>query len=201
MAKASGGDVEFTDLLQLACTGLLEAIDRYDASRGAPFEGYAIRRINGSMLSGIAKMNEVREQIACRSRIRRDRVRSLATAGAAELPKSEAMAALIDLAMGLAVGFMLDDTSLYMGAVEPSGGGAYESLAWKQTRQRLLAELALIPDREQMILRHHYLEGIALDVIAELLGLSKGRVSQLHKGAIALLRKRLTNAPGFTLQR
>ena len=75
--KARGGvDIEYNDLFQLACAGLLEAIDRFDSAFGVPFKGFAVRRINGSMIDGIAKMNEVREQISFRNRVQRERLRS-----------------------------------------------------------------------------------------------------------------------------
>ena len=40
------GDIELADLCQLAFTGLLEALDRYDPDRGIPFRGFARRRMH-----------------------------------------------------------------------------------------------------------------------------------------------------------
>lgn len=198
-----GGDIEYQDFLQLACAGLLEAMDRYDPGLGVPFRGFAVRRINGSILDGLAKMSEVREQISFRQRAKRERLRSLAPGEAGELPPGEALEALIDLAVGLALGFMLEGTSLYRddagaGAAQPT---AYDSLAWKDLVERLTAELGRLPDRDRAIVRLHYLEEVNFDQIAVLLGLSKGRISQLHKAALALLRKRISGAGGFRLER
>ena len=61
-------------------------------------------------------------------------------------------------------------------------------------------ELEVLPERERDILRYHYLEGISFDEIGILLGVSKGRISQIHKAAIALLRKRLSNNGRFRLE-
>src|SRR5205814_8931097 len=99
------GDIEMMDLRQLAYAGLLEAIDRYDPHKGAPFRVYAARRITGSVLDGIAKASEMREQISLRKRLRRERVHSLA--GSARKPSgADAMQALAEIAIGLALGFM-----------------------------------------------------------------------------------------------
>ena len=76
------GDIQQDDLRQLAYAGLLEAIDRFDPDRGIPFRGYAARRISGSILDGLAKMSEVREQISFRNRARAERVRSLSLSAA-----------------------------------------------------------------------------------------------------------------------
>lgn len=199
----TGGDIEYEDFAQLACAGLLEAMDRYDPGLGVPFRGFAVRRINGSILDGLAKMTEVREQITFRRRMKRERLRSLAPGEAGELAPGEAMEALIDLAVGLALGFMLEGTSLYQadGATAGAQPTAYDSLAWKDLVDRLSAELDRMPDRDRAIVRLHYLEEVSFDQIAALLGLSKGRISQLHKAALALLRKRISGAGGFRLER
>ena len=189
-------DVAFDDLFQLACAGLLEALDQFDPGRGSRFKPYAVRRITGSILDGVAKMSEVREQISYRNKARADRLRSLrahdpaqeATGGA----PSSAMDELADLAVNLAIGFMLEDAGF--AASEAQAGRyatGYESLAWRQTAAALEAELCRLSEREQLVIRRHYLEGLGFDQIAVLLCVSKGRVSQIHKAAIALLRKRL----------
>jgi RNA polymerase sigma factor for flagellar operon FliA len=198
-----GGDVEYGDFVQLACAGLLEAMDRYDPELGVPFRAFAARRINGSISDGLATMSEVREQIRYRSRVKNERLRSLAVADAAKGTPAETMEALIDMAVGLALGFMLEGTNLYQdeqGAAETQPT-AYDSLAWKDLVQRLVAELRLLPERDRTILELHYLEDVHFDQIALLLGLSKGRISQLHKAAMILLRKRIAGAGGFRLER
>lgn len=200
--KRRGGDIEFPELCQLAYAGLLEAIDHFDRSRGVPFKGYAHRRISGSVLDGIAKVSELREQLSYRGRVRAERVQSLATAEPENLSTGEAMQALIDLAVGLAVGFMLEDTGLYVSEGEvDSRTSAYESLAWREAVQRLAGEVSDLPDREKLIIRRHYFHGMTFDQIGALLGLTKGRISQLHRAALALLKKRLRRAGDFRLER
>jgi RNA polymerase sigma factor for flagellar operon FliA len=199
--RRRGADLDPDDLLQLACTGLLEALDRFDPSRGVPFRGFASRRIRGAMIDGIAKSNEVREQLSHRARVKRERMRSLAADGE---PRSaaEAMDALAELAVGLALGFMLEGTGLYQDDGEPAAPAtAYESAAWKETVGRLAAELARLPERDRQIIRLHYMDDVNFDQIAALLGLTKGRISQLHKAAMTLLRKRMSGAGGFRLER
>jgi RNA polymerase sigma factor for flagellar operon FliA len=197
-----GGDVEYDDLLQLACAGLLEAIDRFDPALGVPFKGFAVRRINGSMIDGIAKMNEMREQISARNRAHRDRLRSLASDEDGPVPGSRAMEALVDMAVGLALGFMLEGTALYHKESDPGvAATAYDSLAWKDLVERAVAEVARLPERDRRIVELHYLEEVSFDQVAALYGLTKGRISQIHKAAMLLLRKRLSAVAGFRLER
>lgn len=195
------GDIEFADLCQLAYAGLLEAIDRFDPNLGVPFKGYASWRISGAVLDGVNKMSEVREQISFRNRVRRDRTRSLVDKDPDSMSTPEAMEALVDAAVGLALGFMLDDTALLIDGEASTPSTAYDSLAWKELVQRLTVQVAALPPREQAVIRHHYLQGMNFDHIGALLGVTKGRVSQIHKSAISGLKARMNRAGDFKLER
>jgi RNA polymerase sigma factor for flagellar operon FliA len=150
-------------------------------------------------------MNEMREQMSWRHRNRRKRLASLREADEGDMNTSEAMEKLAEIAVGLALGFMLEGTGL-MASDEAQGGErsaatAYDSLAWKDTVTQLHLELANLPDREQTILREHYLAGVNFDQLAALLAISKGRVSQLHRAALELLRKRIGERNRFLVIR
>ncbi len=195
-------DIEFGDLVQLASAGLLQALDHYEPERGVPFRAYASRRVTGSILDGVAKMSEVREQISFRNRMRAERTRSLAAAKPDSLDAASAMQALAELAVGLALGFMLEDAGFATGEQEAQARPtAYDSMAWKETVRRLADEVAALPEREQLIIRRHYVTGLTFDQIGALLGVTKGRVSQIHRVAIGQLRKRLNGAGEFKLER
>jgi RNA polymerase sigma factor for flagellar operon FliA len=196
----TGGDIEFPDLCQLASAGLLEAIDRFDPAAGVPFRGYAARRITGSILDGVAKMSELREQISHRNRMRHERARSLGAPRAETLPPLGAMQALTDLAVGLALGFMLEESG-FSAPGDQSIASGYDSLAWKETVSLVTAEIAQLAERDQTIIRQHYFNGLTFDQIGALLGVSRGRVSQLHRAAIENLRRRLPQKSDFHLER
>jgi RNA polymerase sigma factor for flagellar operon FliA len=200
--RLAGADVDYRELCQLAFTGLLEALDRFNPALGIPFRGYAARRILGSVLDGIAKMSELRQQISLRHRMRAERLRSLVAEDTDRLSATEAMDALADLAIGLAVGFMLEGTGLYVHEGQPDPRPlAYESAAWNETVAHVVGEVSRLPEREQAVVRYHYLEGLSFDQIAALLRVSKGRISQIHKTAMERLRSRLPAAETFHLQR
>lgn len=180
--------IEQGDMEQFAYEGLLQAIDRFDPLRGIPFGAYARRRIIGSIADGASQMNEVDAQYSYRRRVENERARSLGVQPDAADP----LRALAELATGLAIGLMLEGT----GTVEPADGAdhrpnAYESLAWRELQALLAREIGRLPDRESVIIRQHYENGVSFTHIAQLLGLSKGRVSQLHASALARLRARI----------
>ena len=196
------GDIELADLTQLACTGLLEAIDRYNPERGAPFQPYARRRIAGSILDGLAHMSERREQMSFRQRSRKERLNSLKVDDPEKLDAASAMAALVEMATGLALGFMIDGVGMYVSPDEADHlTSPYDSLAWKETARSLRAEIAQLPDPDGQIIRYHYLDGLSFGQIAGTFGLSKGRVSQIHRMALQSLKDRMSPAKSFKLER
>jgi RNA polymerase sigma factor FliA len=194
------GDLELADLMQQASSALLEAIDRFDPERGVPFRAYAARRIAGSMSDAITASSEHREQLSVRARAHRARIRSLAPDGPGPATPQAALAALTDLAVGLALGFMLEDADI----VEDDAGTdghAYRSAAWREIVDQLLDAIETLPEREHLIVREHYLRGVAFETLAGVLGLSKGRISQLHHSALLTLKRRLARRGHFSLKR
>ena len=49
--------IQEEDLIGYGFVGLLEAIDRYEPNKGVPFEAYAVKRIQGSILDGLRAMS------------------------------------------------------------------------------------------------------------------------------------------------
>ena len=178
------------DFEQLAYEGLLQAIDRYDPMRAVPFAAYARRRIEGNVVDGIARMSEVAAQISHQHRLEQERLRSLAAAREGQ-PDGTAVARLSELAVGLALGVMLQGTRLIEEDGTDSAPSAYESLQWRQLQVRLADEVGRLSEREAIIVRQHYGTGLSFARIAQMLDLSRGRVSQLHRSALEKLRKRI----------
>ena len=177
---------ELGDLEQFAYEGLLQAIDRFDPLRGVAFGPYARRRIVGSIADGAARMNERDALYDYRRRLEAERVRAIAWV------EDDPVAALSTLASGLAIGLMLEGSgsSAIAERADP-GPSAYESLAWRELNALLEREIERLPEREATILRQHYGAGVSFAQIAALLGLSRGRVSQLHSAALKTLRRRI----------
>ncbi|WP_375397067.1 sigma-70 family RNA polymerase sigma factor [uncultured Sphingomonas sp.] len=177
------------DLEQFAYEGLLQSLDCYDPLNGVPFGVFARPRIAGIVSDGMARMSDVDAQLSRRRRMRQERVRSLA---AISERSDDPLASLADLAIDLALGLMLEGT----GMMATDGGAdvrptAYEGLAWRQAQAAMAAGLVQLPDKEGIVIRQHYQTGLTFARIADLLRLSNGRVSQLHRSAIERLRRRL----------
>jgi RNA polymerase sigma factor for flagellar operon FliA len=185
-------DVEFKDFQQLAFVGLLEAIDRFDPARAVSFETFCTSRLKGSVLDGVQKLTDGQEQVSFMRRARRERITSLKSADAGNA-SSDTFALLAHLTAGLAIGYMLDDTGMLAGPAHSGASSAtpYQGVAWRQTKERLLAVVAQLDDRSRKIIQYHYFNGLGFEQIGELTGVSKGRISQIHRAALVELRERL----------
>lgn len=208
--------VEFADYQQLACIGLMEAVDRYDPGRGAHFRTYATHRIRGAILSGLERFTETGQQAALRKRLERDRLEAAAVS-AGMVPEGdpepaspagtgrsaqELLACLAEIGIGLALGVLLEGTGM-IGSEEP--GDAPQDLSpeviyfrkrEQQHWQALLRDLVQrLPEQERRVIRCHYLHGMPFDEVACLLDVSRSRISQLHRRGLARLREALAQAP------
>lgn len=177
------------DFDHFAFEGLLEALDRFDPLRGVPFDAFARPRIAGCVSDGVASMSEIDRQLRHRTRAEQERLRSIR--GEPERA-NDALAELSDLVGSLAMGLILEGTSL----MEPENGAdhgptAYESLELRELSALVAHEVRRLPARESEVIRHHYETGLSFVQIAGLLQLSRGRISQLHHSALKRLRARI----------
>jgi len=189
-ARRPAGNFDRADLTQLAYEALLHAIERFDTARGVPFQAYARIRINGHIGNALAQTSEASAQYSYRLRVERERLRSLQQG--AQQSAEDPIAALSSLSSAIALGLLIEaDPPGDIEAVPDPSPSAYDSLAWNQLVQRVHAAIDGLPQREAFVMRQHYRNGISFQQVAELLGVSKGRVSQIHRAALQRLRSLL----------
>lgn len=185
--------LEFPDYHHFALVGLLECIDRFDPARGILFESYASPHVRGTIADGVASLSERQRQAAVRRQVLRERTRSLATDTPAGAKPQAAAAQVADVAIGLALGFMLEDSGMFLDPQAEPGlaDGTYRSAELRSTCLLVNDSLAHLAAPERRVLSLHYLQGMAFTDIADELGLSRGRISQLHRAGLAGLQRRL----------
>lgn len=185
--------VEFNEYYQMGTLGLVEAAQRFDADRGVQFGSFATWRISGAILNGLTKSTEQHQQAASRRRQIESRVDSLAEDREDPVDDSmeAALARIADMAIGLAVGFMLDGTGMYgdEAVAETSHRlDGYASIAHREARHRVRTAVEALPAQERTVIERHYLQHHAFTNIADDMDLTRGRVSQIHKAGLHRLR-------------
>lgn len=187
-SKRGGLEAEFGDYLQLAVTGLLESIPRYDPEKAIGFISYAQRRIEGAILNGLPKLSELHAQIDFQKRQAQERVYSLLGGEPEKSSGHNLLEMMVNLTVDLGIGFMLEGSGYYQAEEPADEYDGYASTLLKEHKEILRQYLETLPPKERHVLKYHYLFGFDFADIAEQLDVTKGRVSQLHRQALARLR-------------
>jgi len=197
-AQRIGQVGEFADYLQYGRVGLLEAIDRFDPDKAVNFMSFAQHRIRGSILNGIEHASELAAQQAQRRRAKRERIKALRE-GTVDQKSDGTFDGMVDLAIGLALGYILEDSGLARDLREDRMADPYQNVEVRRMGERLTLILQALPDRERMIVQAHYLDQRDFIEIAAEMGLTKGRISQLHSRALRLMREAYQSIARFDL--
>jgi RNA polymerase sigma factor for flagellar operon FliA len=188
-SQRNDDEVDFEDYLQYGMIGLIESIDRYKPEKGAVFRTFATYRIRGSILNGLTKSTERHEQNAYRTKLRKERLNSITTDY--KTRKDSLFSELVEVALGMAICYMLEDTGLVQDPSKVVIGQDEEASELALLKLRLVESVKTLPERERLIVEYHYFKHADFNELSDILGVTKGRVSQIHKRALALLRDRL----------
>lgn len=182
-------EIPFDDYLQSARLALLECVGRFDPAFGTSFRTFAARRIHGAILDSVDSYSEKQRQIAATRTLRAERAESLRQGD--DSNGSDLFRRLADVGVGLALSIMLDGTAMVASdsTACPQAKSPYQRRELEQLRQQIHSLVDLLPDNEQRVVKHHYLQSIPFDAIATSMNLTKGRVSQIHRAALQRLRQ------------
>ncbi len=210
VAGASNSTIlQYEDMVSCGVQGLIEAYHAYDPNRGAKFSTYALPRIRGSILDALRAAHPLPRSLQkVSSDIEKANAGLYSDLGRS--PTREELAAR----MGLNVGELLEASKVSSIKVlslenlaDMTVNGATEKLiemadddpnvdphtvAQQQIlRNRLLAAVEQLPDREKHIIKLYYIESRSLKSIGRSMEISESRASQLRHRAIRRLRSAL----------
>jgi RNA polymerase sigma factor for flagellar operon FliA len=207
--------VELDDLIQAGMIGLLDASTRYQDNRGAQFETFASQRIRGAMLDelrandwGSRGLRQSARKVEGAIQALEHRLGRAPTEGeiAKELQMTlDAFQGLLQEIQGCQLLYVEDFSQDGEGdspfldrhasaARGERGGDSEDPLAQLMEsgfRHQLVAAIAELPERDQLLLNLYYEEELNLREIGAILEVSQSRVCQLHSQAISRLRAKL----------
>ena len=210
MAITPPQGLDYEDLLSFGVFGLLDAVDKFDPSKGFVFQTYAIPRIRGAILDELRKCDwysrSAREKVQklnkIMEKILRDKGEIQDEWVMAEMGIDEAEYYEIQELASRGYITSLDDTTpLEDGEVSVEATladereGISERLDDESEKQELAEALAQLPERERNMLSLYYYEGLNLKEIGKVLGVTESRVSQIHGKALSMLRAYLREKP------
>jgi RNA polymerase sigma factor for flagellar operon FliA len=193
--------VELGELLSAGAMGLLEALGRFRPELGIKFETYAESRIKGAMLDDLRRMDWF-------SRGQRHRVRTLEEASrriegdSGRTPTVEQLAEATGLTerevtqglealqnqLCLSLDAITENISSYQ--KNQLENEPYKSAEFKELVDKLASLIDDLTPREKLVLSLYYGEELNMRETSEVMGITEGRVSQLHSQALARLRQK-----------
>lgn len=195
--------VDRDDLVGAGVIGLLDAVDRYDTSRGVLFKTFAEMRIRGAMLDSLRDLDWAPRSVRRRARSVEEAVRRVEqrlgrtaveeeVAAELALPLPEYQRLLHEL-RGITLTTLDADEDEETGArfrqiADPTMPTPAAGFEHAEAQTRLAAAVDALPARERQVVALYYLEELTMKEVGEVLGVTESRVSQLHTQAVLRLR-------------
>ncbi len=199
-------NVELGELISSGTLGLMEALGKFRPQMGIRFETYAENRIRGAMLDELRRLDWFPRSLRQRVRAIDEAMRSIEHEQGRPATEEELQAMtgfeLKDIRQGLEalqnqLWLSLDAIQDNVSADSPeTGGEPYLSTAMQELVERLAPLIARLTPREKLVLSLYYTEELNMRETAEVMGITEGRVSQLHSQALGRLRRIFFNTYG-----
>lgn len=195
--------LDYEDLWSFGVFGLLDAVERFDPSKGFSFRTFAVPRIRGAVLDELRKCDWVsrtgREKLQKLNRavekVLRDRGRIQDEWVMEEMGVDEkAYREVLELSSRSYVASLDEVMSLEDGDVSLEGilsdgrEGASELLEREDELAQVVDAMRELSEREVQVLSLYYYEGLSLKEIGRVLDVTESRVSQIHGHALNALR-------------
>ena len=202
--------IEVDDLISVGVIGLIDAIEKYDPTRGAKFKTYAEFRVRGSILDELRSMDWVPRSVRQKASTL-DTVMEQLKAKHGRMPEDEEVAKAMGLSLDEFFETLNQTQSMPILSLEDLGiakeSGEHKTLldclagkgdADPQTQFRLnelrdviAKAIDTLPEKERLMISLYYYEELTMKEIGEVLGITESRVSQIHSKAVFRLRTKL----------
>ena len=196
---------DLDDLISIGIMGMLDAIDRFDPTKGATFKTFASHRIRGAVLDEIRALDWVPRSVRQKATQLESAYRRLEqqhgrapdefeVATEMGMTIDEVHQALTDVSCTAII--TLNDLTtdedeqdaIQEFVADPSNIDAADQLIYDETKDLLAEAIDSLPERDRLILSLYYNEELTMKEIALVLDVNESRVSQLHSSAILRLR-------------
>lgn len=206
------GNVEYDDLVSFGQFGLLDAITKYDVTKGVKFKTYAVTRIRGAIFDELRQIDWVPRSVRQKSREIENAITTLEakfgrTATDEEVAQSLGMT--VDeyhkVVMKVARTSILSLNDVWHSSDDNENISIADTIEApaslnpdviterEEIRQTILKAINELPEKEKMVIALYYHEDLTFKEIGQVLDVCESRISQLHSKANMHLRAKLTN--------
>ena len=192
-------NVELGEMISSGTLGLMEALGKFRPQLGIRFETYAENRIRGAMLDELRRLDWLPRSLRQRIRLLDEAMRKIEHEQGRQATEEDLQAAtgldLRDIRQGLEA--LQNQLWLSLDAIQDtlssetatSGDEPYGGTAQRELAERIAPLIDRLTPREKLVLSLYYADELNMRETAEIMGITEGRVSQLHSQALRRLRK------------
>ena len=197
--------IELGELISSGTLGLMEALGKFRPQLGIRFETYAESRIKGAMLDELRRLDWFPRSLRQRVRVLDEAMRKVEHEQGRQATEDELQKItgldLRDVRQGLEalqnqLWISLDAIQDTLSGEGPEGGEPFRSTALQELVERVAPLIDRLTPREKLVLSLYYTDELNMRETAEVMGITEGRVSQLHSQALSRLRKEFHNLYG-----
>jgi len=203
--------MELGDLVQAGVIGLIDAYRNFDHTRNAQFRTFARFRIRGAILDSLRELDWGSRAVRRKARDLSEATQKL-QAVLHRAPTEEELAAELDIdteelqdlrtelnglhLVGQETQSSFDGEGMHdlIDSAPSSWENPFELYAKAEERAKLIAAIADLTEREQLILSLYYREELTMKEVAEVVGIAVSRVSQIHAAVLTKLKRTLTRS-------
>jgi RNA polymerase sigma factor for flagellar operon FliA len=205
--------VEADDLVNQGVIGLLDAIDRFDPSKGVPFPAFAEIRIRGAIMDYLRSLDWLPRSSRGRLKEYEEALKMLEQRLGRE-PHPKELAEILGveeedvhrLELEFANQFFVslatpiveaEDSHILLDVLAGDENESPEAICERVETIELLAKaIDKLPQRDQILLSLYYRDDLTMKEIGKVLDISESRVSQLHSRALLRLKSEIDNLCG-----
>ncbi|MBR3935867.1 MAG: sigma-70 family RNA polymerase sigma factor [Oscillospiraceae bacterium] len=197
--RFSGKGIEYEDLFQAGCMGLVKAFDAFDTERGVRFSTYAVPVILGEMKrlfrdGGTVKVSRSLKELSLKA----TREREIFVIKKGREPTVSELAKILSVSeLEITEALCAAAPVISLTSGEDEGGGQTDvpvDSPEEQITERLSVIKAVsdLDERDRRIIRLRYYENRTQTQTAKVLGMTQVQVSRREKKILEILRKELT---------
>ena len=201
-----GSNVEFDDLVGYGAFGLIDAIEKYDITKGVKFETYASFRIRGSIIDSIRELDWVPRSLRQKNKeLERVYIEIESEVGHSATDKE--VAEKMGISMEEFYKLLNDVNVSSMMSLEEFMEQNYErgleimsdstedkpeaALENSEIKEILADSISKLPEKEKAVITFYYFEELTLKEISAIMNVTESRISQLHTKALLRMRGKL----------
>ena len=197
--------IELGELISSGTLGLMEALGKFRPQLGIRFETYAESRIKGAMLDELRRLDWFPRSLRQRVRVLDEAMRKVEHEQGRQATEDELQKItgldMRDVRQGLEalqnqLWISLDAIQDTISGEGPEGGEPFRSTALQELIERVAPLIDRLTPREKLVFSLYYTDELNMRETAEVMGITEGRVSQLHSQALSRLRKEFHNLYG-----